>query len=49
MTADCLVEGVGCKVDIERAIPLLYAAAEKGHRFARQRIRELLDESRSVS
>ena len=46
MTADCLLDAVGCEQDIPRAISLLYAAAEKGHRFARQRMRELLDESR---
>ena len=31
-------------MDIVRAIPLLHAAAEDGHRFSRQRMRELLDE-----
>eukprot|EP00944_MAST-04C_sp_MAST-4C-sp1_P002211 g2211.t1 len=44
MCADMLLEGSGVTVDIARAIPLLYAAAEDGHRFSRQRMRELLDE-----
>jgi TPR repeat protein len=42
MMADCLVEGEGTKKDIARAVPLLYKAAEQGHRYSRQRIRELL-------
>jgi len=42
MTADCLVEGEGTKVNVARSIPLFYQAAERGHRFARQRIREVL-------
>ena len=44
MCADMLLEGSGVTVDIAPAIPLLYAAAEDGHRFSRQRMRELLDE-----
>ena len=42
MVADCLLEGEGTERNVGRAIPLLYRAAERGHRFARQRIRELL-------
>lgn len=42
MMADCLVQGEGTEVDVPRAIPLFYRAAERGHRFARQRIREFL-------
>lgn len=42
MTADCLMEGEGTAKDVARAIPLLYRAAEKGHRYSRQRIREFL-------
>jgi TPR repeat protein len=42
MTADCLIEGEGTAKDVARAIPLLYRAAENGHRYARQRVRELL-------
>ena len=48
MTADCLLNGVGTHVDVARAVPLLYAAAENGHRYARQQIRELLAEARTV-
>jgi TPR repeat protein len=42
MVADCLVEGEGTEKSVARAIPLFYKAAERGHRFSRQRIRELL-------
>jgi TPR repeat protein len=42
MMADCLMEGEGTKIDVARAIPLLYQAADQGHRYARQRVRELL-------
>lgn len=42
MMADCLMEGEGTEVDVARAVPLLYKAAESGHRYARQTIRELL-------
>ena len=45
MMADCLATGVGTPQDIPRAVPLFYQAAERGHRFARQRIRELLASS----
>ena len=41
MVADCLLSGTGCGVDVQRAIPLLFTAAEGGHRFARQKLREL--------
>jgi len=43
MVADCLSEGEGTERNLARAVPLFYAAAERGHRFARQRIRELLE------
>ena len=42
MCADCLIEAEGCEQNVARAIPLLYKAADRGHRYARQRIRELL-------
>lgn len=42
MVADCLVEGEGTEKSISKAVPLFYRAAERGHRFSRQRIRELL-------
>lgn len=42
MMADCLVEGEGVGIDVARAVPLFYRAAEKGHRYSRQKIRELL-------
>eukprot|EP00934_Nitzschia_sp_Nitz4_P005935 Nitzschia sp. Nitz4//scaffold145_size56662//22128//23204//NITZ4_006555-RA/size56662-processed-gene-0.14-mRNA-1//1//CDS//3329536571//5925//frame0 len=42
MYADCLAEGDGVPKDVAKAVPLFYQAAEHGHRFARQRIRELL-------
>jgi len=42
MLADCLIEGEGTEKDVARAVSLLYRAAERGHRYARQRIRELL-------
>ena len=41
MVADCLMEGMGSKVDVQRAVPLLFTAAESGHRYARQKMREL--------
>lgn len=44
MMADCLAEGEGVEKDVARAVPLFYQAADQGHRFARQRIRELLAE-----
>eukprot|EP00929_Paragymnodinium_shiwhaense_P035172 TRINITY_DN19028_c0_g1_i1.p1 TRINITY_DN19028_c0_g1~~TRINITY_DN19028_c0_g1_i1.p1 ORF type:complete len:287 (+),score=80.82 TRINITY_DN19028_c0_g1_i1:267-1127(+) len=43
LVADCLLEGIGCQEDPARAVSLLMAAAEKGHRGARQYIRQLLD------
>ena len=42
MMADCLVEGEGCGKSVAKAVPLFYKAAERGHRYSRQRIRELL-------
>jgi hypothetical protein len=42
MTADCLVTGEGTEISVAQAVPLFYRAAERGHRYARQRIRELL-------
>jgi TPR repeat protein len=42
MMADCLFHGEGIARDVPRAIPIFYQAAEQGHRFARQRIREYL-------
>lgn len=43
MVGDCLLEGRGCDRNAARAVRLLYAAAEQGHRGARQYIRQLLD------
>lgn len=43
MVADCLLEGVGCKQDQAKAVPLLRVAADLGHRGARQHLRQLLD------
>ena len=45
MLADCLLDGVGCQVDVSRAVPLLYQAANGGHRYARMRFKKLLDET----
>lgn len=42
MMADCLIEGEGTEQSVAKAVPLFYQAAERGHRFSRQRIRELL-------
>jgi len=42
MMADCYLEGEGVPKSVARAVPLLYKAADRGHRFARQKIRELL-------
>jgi TPR repeat protein len=42
LAADCLFEGTGCDKDKAKAVSLMFAAAERGHRYARQRIRELL-------
>jgi hypothetical protein len=42
MAADCLVEGEGTERSVSQAIPLFLQAAEQGHRYSRQRIRELL-------
>ena len=43
MVADCLVEGEGTERNVSTAVPLFYKAAERGHRYSRQRIRELLE------
>mmetsp|Transcript_177798 Transcript_177798/g.570141 ORF Transcript_177798/g.570141 Transcript_177798/m.570141 type:complete len:316 (-) Transcript_177798:70-1017(-) len=43
MAADCLLEGVGVGRDYAAAVPLLHRAAVKGHRGARQHLRQLLD------
>jgi TPR repeat protein len=42
MVADCLIEGEGTEKSVAKAVPIFYQAAERGHRFSRQRIRELL-------
>lgn len=43
MMADCYLEGDGVpEKSLAKAVPLLYKAADRGHRFARQMIRELL-------
>ena len=49
MMADCLIEGEGTEVDVARALPLLYQAADRGHRYARQRVRELLGDKKYQS
>lgn len=46
MVADCLLEGEGTAVSVADAVPLLYEAAEQGHRYSRQKIRELLRSKR---
>lgn len=43
MVGDCLLEGIGCAQDQARAVPHLLAAANLGHRGARQHLRQLLD------
>ena len=43
MAADMLLQGTGTTQDVAQAIPLLCKSAESGHRFARQRMRELFD------
>jgi TPR repeat protein len=42
MMADCLATGEGVEQNVAKAVPLFYQAAEQGHRYSRQRIRELL-------
>jgi len=42
MMAECLYDGEGTEQSVARAVPLFYRAAEFGHRFSRQRIRQLL-------
>ncbi|GMH72834.1 hypothetical protein TrST_g8686 [Triparma strigata] len=48
MLSDFLFEGVPdvCEPQKGEALQLLYEAGEKGHRFARQRLLEILDENR---
>jgi len=46
MTGDMLLEGEGCTKDVVRAVPLVMQAAEAGHRFGRQRMRQLFDSAR---
>ena len=43
MLAELLREGLGCAKDEPRAVRLLSAAADRGHRLARQYVREYLD------
>lgn len=43
MCAELLISGDGCTRDEPRAIGLLHDAAERGHRMARQYVREYLD------
>jgi TPR repeat protein len=45
MAGDMLLEGEGCPKNVSAAIPLLMYAAENGHRYGRQRIRQLLDDT----
>jgi len=49
MKGDCLLDGVGVDAVPGAAVPLIYSAAEKGHRFARQRILQLLDSTKMDS
>ena len=44
MLAEFLIEGTGCNKDPARAIPLLLASAECGHRLARRYLVDWLDE-----
>ena len=43
MQAELLLAGAGCAADEVRAIELLLSAAERGHRTARQYVRDYLD------
>ena len=43
MIADCMLTGAGTETNAAAAIPFLFKSAEAGHRFARQRMRELFD------
>ena len=50
MVADHLLQDGGDGGDVtaeSRAVEMMHAAAERGHRYARQRIRELLDDDAS--
>ena len=48
MTGDMLLYGEHGKIpiDVIRGVNLLFAAAEKGHRYGRQEVRQLLDKTR---
>ena len=46
MAGDMLLGGEGVRQDVTRGVQLVYAAAEQGHRFGRQRVRSLLDGTR---
>ncbi|EOD04503.1 hypothetical protein EMIHUDRAFT_453837 [Emiliania huxleyi CCMP1516] len=43
MQAELLIEGMGVESDVAAAVPLLVAAAERGHRMARQYLRDFWD------
>lgn len=47
MQADCLMNGEGCEQDRAKAVGLLYRAGERGHRFARATLLNLLHEKSS--
>ena len=47
MAGEMLFEGEGIDKNVKKALPLIFTAAENGHRFARQKIRQLLDKHRS--
>jgi len=44
MLADAYITGSGCAVNEAKAVPLLMAAAEQGHRGARQYVRQMLQD-----
>ena len=44
MAADMMLEACGTPMNVDKAIRYLAKSAESGHRFARQRMRELFDE-----
>ena len=46
MAGEMLLEGEGCEQNVERAVLLVMQAAEAGHRFGRQRMRQLFDSTR---
>ena len=49
MAADMMLEACGTPMNVEKAIPYLAKSAESGHRFARQKMRELFDECKEES